>query len=284
MDIQKVGVMGCGLMGSGIAEVCARSGYDVVVREINSDLLGKGIEMIEASTETAVRKGKGTEEDRKVTLSHIKGTTNMNDFNKCDLVIEAISEDIDEKRKVFSALDEICPPHAILASNTSSLSIIDLAAVTKRPENVIGLHFFRPAPVMKLLELVRTIATSDEVIETARKFGQSIGKVTATCRDTPGFIVNRLLIPYLLIAIRALETGLANKEDIDQAVTLGLNYPMGPFVLADFIGLDILYNTSMGIYEELQDPVYFPPVLLKKMVVAGHMGRKTGQGFYKYSK
>jgi len=284
MDIQKVGVMGCGLMGSGIAEVCARSGYDVVVREINSDLLGKGIEMIEASTETAVRKGKGTEEDRKVTLSHIKGTTTMNDFNKCDLVIEAISEDIDEKRKVFSALDEICPPHAILASNTSSLSIIDLAAVTKRPENVIGLHFFRPAPVMKLLELVRTIATSDEVIETARKFGQSIGKVTATCRDTPGFIVNRLLVPYLLIAIRALETGLASKEDIDQAVTLGLNYPMGPFVLADFIGLDILYNTSMGIYEELRDPVYFPPVLLKKMVVAGHMGRKTGQGFYKYSK
>lgn len=282
MEIKKVGIVGCGLMGSGIAEVCARSGYEVVVSEMNSDLLKKGIARIETSTKKAVEKGKATEEDRATTLSRIKGTTNMNDFSNCDLMIEAVIENMDEKKKVFSALDKICPPHTILASNTSSLSIIDMAAMTKRPEKVLGLHFFSPAPVMRLLEIVRTISTDDETIETAREFGQSIGKTTVLCKDAPGFIVNRLYLPYMLTAVRALEAGLATREDIDQAMVMGLNYPMGPFTLMDFIGIDVTYDACMAIYEELKDPVYFPPPLLKKMIAAGHLGRKTRKGFYEY--
>ncbi|MEA3254184.1 MAG: 3-hydroxybutyryl-CoA dehydrogenase [Chloroflexota bacterium] len=284
MKIKKVGIVGCGLMGSGIAEVCARSGYDVLASEVAPDILKKGIARIEASTEKAVRKGKASEEDRTATFSRIKGTTDMNDFSDCDLVIEAVIEDIVEKKKVFAKLDKICPPRCILASNTSCLSVIDMAAMTRRPEKVLGLHFFSPVPVMKLLEIVRTISTDDETIKTAQEFGQSIGKTTVLCKDVPGFIVNRLYLPSTLVAIRALEAGMASKEDIDKAMVLGLNYPMGPFTLMDFVGLDIHYHACMAIYEETKDPAYFPPPLLKKMIAAGYLGRKTGKGFYEYNK
>lgn len=284
MEIKKLGIVGCGLMGSGIAEVCARSGYDVLVSEVNSDFLKKGRERIEASTAKAVEKGKLGEQDRAAILSHIEGTTDIGGFSNCDLVIEAVIEDLEEKKKVFSTLNKICPARAILASNTSCLSVIDMAAMTKRPEKVLGLHFFSPVPVMKLVEVVRTIATDDEAIETAQAFVQSIGKTAVVCKDAPGFIVNRLYLPYTIVAIRALESGLASKEDIDKGVVLGLNYPMGPFTLMDFVGLDIHYHACMAVYEETKDPAYFPPPLLKKMIALGHLGRKTGRGFYDYAK
>jgi len=284
MKINKVGIVGCGLMGSGIAEVCARSGYDVLVSEVAPDILKKGIARIEASTERAVRKGKASEEERTATLSRIKGTTDMNDFSDRDLIIEAVIEDIGEKKKVFAELDKIYSPHCILASNTSCLSVIDMAAMTRRPEKVLGLHFFSPAPVMKLVEIVRTISTDNETIKTAQDFVQSIGKAGVLCKDVPGFIVNRVFLPYTLVAVRALESGIASKEDIDQAVVLGLNYPMGPFTLMDFVGLDVHYHACMAVYEETKDPAYFPPPLLKKMIAAGYLGRKTGKGFYEYNK
>lgn len=284
MEITKVGIAGCGLMGSGVAEVCARAGYDTLVSELSEELLKKGIDRIEASTQKAVDRGKSTADDRAATLSRIRGTISPEDFGDRDLVIEAVFEDMEEKKKIFSALDGICPRHTILASNTSCLSIIDIASVTKRADKVLGLHFFSPAPVMKLLEVVQTISTSDETLDAARAFGEKIGKTTVVCKDSPGFIVNRLYLPYTLVAIRALEEGLASKEDIDKAMVLGLNYPMGPFTLMDFVGIDIHYHACMAVYEELQDPAYFPPPLLKKMMAAGHLGRKTGKGFYDYAK
>lgn len=282
--ILKVGVVGCGLMGSGIAEVCARSGYEVTVSEVNAALLKKGLERIESSIGTAVKRGKITEEDKKGSLSRIRGTTGIKDFINCDIVIEAVIEDLEEKKKVFSALDEACSSSAILASNTSTLSILDLAMMTKKPDKVVGLHFFSPVPIMRLVELVRTIVVSDEAIERMQEFGKSLGKKVVIAKDLPGFIVNRLYTPYILTAVRALELGLASKEDIDQAITLGLNYPMGPFTLLDFVGIDVAYNASMAMYKETNDPVYFPPLLLKKMVIAGRLGRKTGRGFYEYDK
>lgn len=282
--ILKVGVVGCGLMGSGIAEVCARSGYEVTVSEVNAALLKKGLERIESSIGTAVKRGKITEEDKKGSLSRIRGTTGIKDFVNCDIVIEAVIEDLEEKKKVFSALDEACSSSAILASNTSTLSILDLAMMTKKPDKVVGLHFFSPVPIMRLVELVRTIVVSDEAIERMQEFGKSLGKKVVIAKDLPGFIVNRLYTPYILTAVRALELGLASKEDIDQAITLGLNYPMGPFTLLDFVGIDVAYNASMAMYKETNDPVYFPPLLLKKMVIAGRLGRKTGRGFYEYDK
>lgn len=282
MEIKKVGVVGCGLMGSGIAEVCARSGFRVVVSETNQELLNKGRGRILSSLDTGVKRGKLTEENKKAALALLKGTTNLDDFEDCDLVVEAVVENLEEKKKVFASLDRVCPPHSILASNTSCLSVTDMAVATKRPAQVLGTHFFNPVPVMKMAEIVRTILTSDETLNIARKFCESLGKTVVVSKDAPGFIVNRLFVPMALDAIRLLEAGFASKEDIDQSVVLGLNHPMGPLTLSDFVGLDTLYFVANAMYEEFKDPKYAAPPLLRKMVIAGHWGRKTGKGFYDY--
>jgi len=282
MEIKKVGVVGCGLMGSGITQVCAQSGYQIVVSEVNDELLNKGLASISSFLTRNVKKGRISQAEKEATLARIKGTTNTRDFGDCDLIIEASIEDMDVKKKIFAALDKICSKDAILATNTSCLSIIDMATVTTRPEKVLGIHFFNPVPSMKLLEIVQTIATSDETLKVGKEFGKSIGKTTIIAPDTPGFIVNRLLLPFMLGACRMLETGLATKEDIDAGVRLGLGHPMGPLALADLIGMDTILYIANAIYEELKDPLYAPPVILKKMVAAGWLGRKTGRGFYEY--
>ncbi len=284
MEIKKVGVVGCGLMGSGITQVCAQSGYQVVVSEVNDELLNKGLASINSFLTRNVKKGRLSQAEKEATLARIKGTTNTKDFGDCDLIIEATIEDMDVKRKIFVELDKICSKDAILATNTSCLSIIDMATVTTRPEKVLGIHFFNPVPLMKLLEIVKTIATSDETLKVGKEFGKSIGKTTIIAPDTPGFIVNRLLLPFMLGACRMLETGLATKEDIDAGVRLGLGHPMGPLALADLIGMDTSLFIANAIYEELKDPLYVPPIILKKMVAAGWLGRKTGKGFYEYKK
>jgi 3-hydroxybutyryl-CoA dehydrogenase len=282
MEIKKVGVVGCGLMGGGITEVCARAGYPVVVMEVNQQFLDNGISKIQTSLERAVKKEKITVQDKDATLARIHGTLKIEDFKDCDLVIEAVLENLEEKKRVFAGLDKVCPPHAYLASNTSCLSILDMAMATKRPSQVLGLHFFSPVPVMKLVEIVKTLVTRNEAIEMARTFCQSIGKETVLCQDTPGFIANRLSMVYLVYVIRCYEQGLATKEDIDKTMRLGLNHPMGPLELADFIGLDTVYYILNAMHDELKDPLFAPPTLLKKMVTAGHLGRKTGKGFYDY--
>ena len=284
MEIKRVGVVGCGIMGSGIAEVCARSGYEVVVREVSDELLQKGLERIRKSMAKGVKRGKLTQGEMDAALARIQGTTEMKDFAPCDLVIEAVVEKMEVKKQVFAELDAICPPHAILASNTSSLCITEIASATKRPDKVLGMHFFNPPPIMPLLELVRTILTSGETLQTAQEFGKSLGKTTVVAKDTPGFIVNLLLVPYLLDAVRALEKGVATKEDIDTAIKLGLNHPMGPLTLLDFIGLDTALYIAEAMYQEFRDPRYAPPPLLRRMVLAGHLGRKSGRGFYEYLK
>jgi len=284
MDIKKVGIVGCGLMGSGIAEITARAGYDVVVTEVTDDFLKKGISRIEASTQKAVDKGKMAATDRTSLLGRITGTTDLNELASCQLVVEAVIEKMDEKKRVFGELDRICPPETILASNTSSLSITEIAGATNRPNRVLGLHFFSPVPVMRLLEVIRTIMADEDIIEVGVEYGKAIGKETVVCKDAPGFIVNQLYLPYTLVAIRQWERGLASMEDIDKAMTLGLNYPMGPFTLMDFVGLDIHFNACMAIYEETKDPAYLPPLTLKKMIQAGQLGRKSGKGWYDYSK
>ncbi|HEX75986.1 MAG TPA: 3-hydroxybutyryl-CoA dehydrogenase [Dehalococcoidia bacterium] len=282
MEIKKVGVVGCGLMGRGIAEVSARAGHDVVVSEINQELLDKGLAAINASLTTAVGRGKATEADKAAALGRIKGTIETGNFKDCDLVVEAAVENLELKKKVFADLDKICPEHAILASNSSCLSILDMAMMTKKPDKVLGMHFFNPVPVMRGLELVKTILTSDETLKAADSFGKSIGKTVFTAQDAPGFITNRLFIPFALDAIRLLEAGFATKEDIDQAIVLGLNHPMGPLTLSDYVGLDTTYFIAEAMYEEFKDPRYAPPPLLKKMVTAGQFGRKSGKGFYDY--
>jgi 3-hydroxybutyryl-CoA dehydrogenase len=231
----------------------------------------------------AVDRGKSTAEERAAALARITGTTKLEDLKDCQMVIEAVIEQMDEKKKVFSALDGICSRETVLASNTSSLSITEIASATKTPDRVLGLHFFSPVPVMRLLEVIRTMMVSEDVVEVGVEYGKSVGKETVVCKDAPGFIVNQLYLPYSLVAIRQWERGLATKEDIDKAMTLGLNYPMGPFTLMDFVGLDVHYNACMAIYEETKDPAYLPPVLLKKMIQAGQLGRKTGKGFYDYT-
>jgi len=282
MEIKKVGVLGCGLMGSGIAQVCAQSGYQTVVSEINDDLLNKGLGMLKSNLARNVEKGKLPAQERDAILGRLKGTTKMADFAGCDLVIEVVVENMELKKKIFTDLDKICPPHAILASNTSCLSVIEMAMVTKKPDKVLGMHFFNPVPVMKLLELVRTIASSEETVNTVKAFGKSIDKTVIVAQDMPGFVVNRLLTPYLFDAMRMLEAGLATREDIDQGMMLGCNHPMGPLTLSDFIGLDTLYFIANIMYEEFKEPRFAPPLLLKKMVAAGRLGRKSGRGFYEY--
>jgi len=282
MEIKKVGVVGCGTMGNGIAQVCAQSGYQVVVSEINEELLNKGLASINSFLTKSVERGKLTQQDKDSTLARIKGTTNTKDFADCDLVIEAAIENMDLKKKMFTELDKICPKHTILATNTSCLSIIDMAVETSRPDKVLGLHFMNPVPLMRLLEIVRTIATSDETIEIGRAFGESVGKTVVLAKDTPGFIANFLLMPFLLNAMRMLDAGVATREDIDAAINLGLNHPMGPLTLADLIGLDTVLFVVNAIYEEVKDPQYAAPPILRKMVTAGWLGRKTGKGFYDY--
>jgi len=282
MEIKKVGVVGCGTMGSGITQVCAQSGYQVVVSEINNELLNKGLASINNFLTKGIDKGKLSQQDKEATLARIKGTTNTKDFSDCDLVIEAAIENMDLKKKMFAELDKICPEHTILATNTSCLSIIDMAMVTTRPDKVLGLHFFNPAPVMKLMEVVKTIATTGETLETGKAFGASLGKTIVIAQDSPGFIVNRLLIPFILNAVRMLEAGVATREDIDAAINLGLNHPIGPLTLADLIGIDVVFFIANAIYDEFKDPQYITPTLVNKMVSAGWLGRKTGKGFYEY--
>jgi 3-hydroxybutyryl-CoA dehydrogenase len=284
MEIKKVGVVGCGLMGSGIVEVCAKAGYEVVVSEINDEFLQKGLGRLNKSLSRAVSKGKATQEEMDAALARVKGTTDTADFAPCDLVIEAAIENMELKKQIFSELDDILRPEVIIGSNTSSLCITEMASATQRGDKVLGIHFFNPVPVMPLLELVRTILTSDETLAIAQEFGQSVGKTTVVAKDTPGFIVNRLLIPYLLDAVRIYEDGLATKEDIDTAIKLGLNHPMGPLTLLDLVGLDTTLFIADAMFEELKDPRYAAPPLLRRMVLAGHLGRKSGKGFYDYSK
>jgi 3-hydroxybutyryl-CoA dehydrogenase len=282
MEIKKVGVIGCGSMGGGIAQVCAQSGYQVVVSEINDELLKRGLASIDKTLAKSVEKGKLSQPDKDAVMGRIKGTTTTRDFADCDLVIEAAIENLELKKKIFAELDGICKTDAILATNTSCLSIIEMAMVTKRPDKVLGLHFFNPATIMKLLEIVKTIATSDKVLETSRKFGESLGKTNVIAQDAPGFIVNRLWLPFLLHSIKLYEDGVASREDIDNAIQLGLGYPMGPLTLADMVGIDVVKFVSDALYEQLKDPRYIVPTLVDKMVAAGWLGRKTGKGFYDY--
>lgn len=283
MEIKTVGVIGCGLMGSGIVEVAARCGYNVVVREVNDDLLKKGLERVQSSMARAVDKGKLSAADREVALARIKGTTTWKDLETADLVVEAAIENLELKKNIFKELDAVTRPEAILASNTSSLAVTEMASVTRRPDKVLGLHFFNPVPVMPLLEIVRTFLTSEETYQTARAWGEGLGKTVVVSKDAPGFIVNALLIPYLLDAVRMYERGFASKEDIDTAIKLGLNHPMGPLTLLDFVGLDTTLFIADEMFKETKDARYAAPTLLRRMVIAGYLGRKSGKGFYEYT-
>jgi 3-hydroxybutyryl-CoA dehydrogenase len=282
MAIQTVGVLGCGLMGAGIAQVCAASGYKTIVREVEEGPLKKGLGRIEKFLAGGVEKGKVTVEEKDKTLGNLSGTTKLEDLKDCDLIIEAIIENVDEKAKAFGVLDSVLGDHAIICSNTSSLCITELAAKTKRPDRFAGLHFFNPVPLMKLVEVIRGLTTSDDTYQKVFAFAQSLGKEPITAPDKPGFIVNRLLVPYLLDAVRAYEQGLGSIEDIDKGMKLGTGYPMGPFTLLDFVGLDTTYYIANIMFDEFKDPMFAAPTLLKRMVLAGKNGRKSGEGFYKY--
>jgi 3-hydroxybutyryl-CoA dehydrogenase len=281
-DVRTVGVVGCGLMGSGIVEVCARAGMDVRYLEPTAELVAAGRRRIEASLERALQRAKLTEAERAAVLGRITGTTELADLAEVDLVIEAATEDRETKLEVFRRLDGVVRHGVVLASNTSSIPIVELAAATGRPELVCGMHFFNPVPVMGLVELVRAITTSEDTMAFARDFGARLGKTTVESGDRAGFIVNRLLLPFLNDAVRMLEEGFATREDIDTAVRLGLNHPMGPLELIDLIGLDTVLSIGEVLYEEFKDPSCAPPPLLRRMVAAGRLGRKTGRGFYDY--
>jgi 3-hydroxybutyryl-CoA dehydrogenase len=271
-------------MGSGIAQVCAQKGHPTVVREVSDEALKKGLERIRGSLAEGVKRGKVSPAQSESTLGNLTGTTALADLKDCDLVIEAVVENLDEKRKVFAELDRICKPSAIFASNTSSISITAQAAATKRMDRFIGLHFMNPVPIMKLVEIVRPEVASAETYAAAKEFAESLGKVTVTAKDTPGFIVNLLLVPYICEAVRALETGLATREDIDTAMELGCGVPMGPLKLLDFVGLDTTLFIMDVLFSEFRDPKYAAPPLLRRMVTAGFLGKKSGRGFYEYAK
>jgi 3-hydroxybutyryl-CoA dehydrogenase len=282
MEIKKVGVLGCGLMGSGIAQVSATAGFDVTVLEVEQKFLDKGFAGIEKSLAKFAEKGT-LKETPEAVRARLKGTTNMQDLAGCDIVVEAVIENIPEKKKMYAALDGIVKKDAIFATNTSSISVTELMSATKRPERFIGLHFFNPVPLMKLVEVVKTIATAPDVYETAYEFGKKLGKVPVRTSDKTGFIVNRLLVPYLLDAIRAYEEGVGSIEDIDNAMKLGCGYPMGPFTLLDFVGLETTYYITHVMYDEFKERRFASPPLLKRLVMAGWYGKKTGKGFYDYS-
>ena len=287
MEIKKVGVLGCGLMGSGIAQVAAMAGFDVTVLEVEQKFLDKGFAGIEKSlakfAERPPEKGGITAQQKDEIRARLKGTTRREDLADCDIIIEAVIENVGQKKEMYAALDGIVRKQAIFASNTSSISITELMTATKRPERFVGLHFFNPVPLMKLVEVVRTIATSSDVYETAYEFGKKLGKVPVRTSDKTGFIVNRLLVPYMLDAIRAYEEGVGSIEDIDNAMKLGCGYPMGPFTLLDFVGLDTTYYITHVMYDEFKEQRFASPPLLKRLVMAGWYGRKSGKGFYDYS-
>jgi 3-hydroxybutyryl-CoA dehydrogenase len=284
MEIKKVGVLGCGLMGAGVAEVAAKAGCVTIVREVDDALLAKGLGRIRGSLDRAVEKGKLDDAGRAAVLANLSGTTKLADLADCDLVVEAIVENLDVKRETFAELDKLVKPSALFASNTSSLTITQIAMSTDRPDKFLGLHFFNPVPVMKLVEVVRTLVTSDEAFAAAMAWGRAIGKEPIAARDNSGFIVNRLLVPYLLDAIRALEEGVGSVEDIDKGMQLGCGYPMGPFTLLDFVGLDTTYYIANIMFDEYREKRFAPPPLLKQMVLAGRFGKKSGRGFYDYAK
>ena len=283
MAIQRVGVVGCGLMGSGIAQVCAQAGFPTVVREVSPELVEKGLRGIEKNLARLVEKGTITESGKNEIRGRLRGVTSLDELKDSDVIVEAIIEQLPAKRELFLALDSLCRPHTIFASNTSSLTIIEIAAATKRPERFVGLHFFNPVPVMKLVEVVRTIATDAGVYEEMVAFGAKLGKTPVRAQDSGGFIVNRLLVPYLLDAIRALEERVGSVVDIDNSMKLGCGYPMGPFTLLDFVGLDTTYYISQIMFDEYKEKRFAAPPLLKRMVLAGWYGRKTGKGFYDYT-
>jgi len=282
-EIQRVGVVGCGLMGSGIAQICAQGGYDTIVREVEQGFLDRGMASIHKNLDRAVAREKMSEEDRDAVVGRLSSTLELADLEECDLVIEAIVENLAAKNELFATLGEVCKAPAIFASNTSSLSITELAAATDRPDRFVGLHFFNPVPVMPLLEVVRCGQTSEETFKLAFAFGESLGKSPIACRDNTGFVVNRLLVPYMLDAIRAYEEGIGSIPDIDTGLRLGCGYPMGPFTLGDFVGLDTLYHITEIMYDEYKDARFAAPPLLRRMFLAGYHGRKTGRGFYDYS-
>src|ERR1700737_1974148 len=283
MAIQKVGVVGCGLMGSGIAQVSAQAGFPTVVREVSLEIVDKGLKSIEKNLARLVEKGNISEAQKTEIRGRLKGTMSLEDLKDCDVIVEAIIEQLPAKRELFGALDALCSTSTIFASNTSSLTITEIAAATKRPERFVGLHFFNPVPVMKLVEVVKTIATDPAVYEEMVAFGAKLGKTPVRAQDSGGFIVNRLLVPYLLDAIRALEEGVGSVVDIDTSMKLGCGYPMGPFTLLDFVGLDTTYYISQIMFDEFKEKRFASPPLLKRMVLAGGLGRKTGRGFYDYA-
>ena len=282
MDIKTVGVVGCGIMGQGITQQCSQSGYDVIVSEINDEVLKKGIGAIDSILNRQVVKERMTQQDKDAVMSRIRGTTDMKDFAECDIVIEAATEDMEVKKQIFAKLDAVCPAQAILATNTSVLSVADIAAATKRPAMVLGMHFSNPVPLMKLLEMVVTIATSEETVAIGKDFGVSIGKTVVVTKDLPGFISNRISTSFMLNAVRLVQEGIATAEDIDAVFRLGAGHPMGPLQTIDLIGLDTIYRGASALYDELKDPQYAPPPLMKRMVALGWLGRKTGKGFYEY--
>ncbi len=283
MEIKKVSIVGCGLMGAGIAQVSADSGYETVVHEVDEEILAKGLKAIEHFLSRSVKKGKLTEERKTEVLGRIRGTTRLEDLQNSVLIVEAIVENLQAKTDLYRALDDIVGPDAILASNTSSLCITQMAASTRRPARFVGLHFFNPVPLMKVVEIIATIMTEPEVLELVTGFARSLGKTPIHSADRPGFVVNRLLVPFMLDAVRALEEGVGTKEDIDTGMKLGCGHPMGPLELMDFVGLDTTFYIANIMYDEFREKRFAPPPLLRRMVMAGLLGRKSGKGFYDYA-